>query len=605
MRRFLLQVLAGAIGLLAVSAHAQRQRPPDVVGAGTIAILTDGIVEPNGRATLAVNELAGLPRQSGNVRVLPVAGHGAAANVRDLLHLRGVDLAILNSDVLAFLEHTAEFPQARRRLRYITHLFDQKIYLLVSREFRTIEDLRGRKLAILSRDGGSHTTATTLFGLQKIDVTLEPLGSDAVLDDASIKKFDGALLLSGDLTRVRLSAQARQELRALPIVLTSVLQNTYRPAVIDAQELAGFAEATNVETVAVSTLLAVFNWTPSQARHANVANFVRGLFAALPELRKQHVDSIWQQVDVNVQIPGWTRHAAAEPSAVLGKAQLAALAVVERPQAGLPPPAKSGPAEIQRSKVRVLAIGRSPLADEHLPDGGLILALVNASLSHAGPSDTARAEIDVRWTKAASTPIVSLLSDPSIHISLPLEGADCERPNDLAQASAVLCDLAIYSDPILQVIVGLFTLSDSAFKFDTDESIFGKTICIPQGQDVSALNGDGRNWLSQKRVAVLRQPTLVECVGAVQRQEADAFVANDLEGRYLLGRLGLTQLFRMTERPLGTRGVHAVVSREHVQASELINALNRGLKQLKQSDAYSAIVRRHVMKLWDAPANKP
>jgi hypothetical protein len=55
----------------------------------------------------------------------------------------------------------------------------------------------------------------------------------------------------------------------------------------------------------------------------------------------------------------------------------------------------------------------------------------------------------------------------------------------------------------------------------------------------------------------------------------------------------------MTERPLEKRGVHAVVSREHAQGSELINALNRGLKQLKQSDTYSSIVQRHVMRLWD------
>ena len=135
----------------------------------------------------------------------------------------------------------------------------------------------------------------------------------------------------------------------------------------------------------------------------------------------------------------------------------------------------------------------------------------------------------MRWAKAALPPIRALLSDPTIDISLPWEGADCERPNDLVQASAVLCDNALYSDPILQVVVGLFTPSDSPFTFDTDESIFGKTICIPLNQDVSALNGNGRNWVSEKRVAVVRQPTLLDCVGMVQRLEADAFVANDLE----------------------------------------------------------------------------
>jgi len=57
------------------------------------------------------------------------------------------------------------------------------------------------------------------------------------------------------------------------------------------------------------------------------------------------------------------------------------------------------------------------------------------------------------------------------------------------------------------------------------------------------------------------------------------------------------------ERPLGTRGVHVIVSRDHAKAAELIDAVNQGLKQLKQSDAYSAIVRQHLMALWEKRAN--
>jgi hypothetical protein len=73
----------------------------------------------------------------------------------------------------------------------------------------------------------------------------------------------------------------------------------------------------------------------------------------------------------------------------------------------------------------------------------------------------------------------------------------------------------------------------------------------------------------------------------------------------VLDRLGLAQQFKMAERPLGTRGVHAIVSKEHAQASELIAAVNRGLKLLKQTDAYAAIVRRHLMRLWETKTSRP
>ena len=220
-------------------------------------------------------------------------------------------------------------------------------------------------------------------------------------------------------------------------------------------------------------------------------------------------------------------------------------------------------AAVPAPKVRVLAIARTPLADERLPEGGLIVALVSASLGQTGSDGSARPDIDVRWTTPAL--VRTLLSDPSIDMTLPLNGADCERPNDLSHTSAVLCDQATYSDPILRVVMGLFTPSGSAFKFDTDESILGKRICLAQDYDLSSLNGEGRNWASEQRVVVLRQPTLLDCIVAVQGRKADAFAATDLEGRYLLGRLGLQELFAMGERPLATLSLHAVVSSEHAR----------------------------------------
>jgi hypothetical protein len=322
-------------------------------------------------------------------------------------------------------------------------------------------------------------------------------------------------------------------------------------------------------------------------------------------LRQRSTASLWRQVDVNAKIEGWTRHPAAEPGSALGKAQVAELAAVDRKHAMLPPPppvAAAAPSS-HRAKVQAVAVGRAPLADERLPDGGLITALVNASLAVAR-ADGSTAEFELRWGAGALSPIRQLLSDPAIAISWPWEGADCERPNDLVQSAALLCDSALFSDPIIQVVMGLFTLSDSTFRFEKDDSIFGRTICIPLDQDASALNGDGRNWLSEKRVTAVRQPTLPDCVIAVQKLEADAFVANDLEGRYVLQRLGLGPQFRMAERPLGTRGIHVIGLKENPQAMELIQAVNRGLKQLKQTDAYGAIVRKHLMRLWEIKSSQ-
>jgi hypothetical protein len=265
MRSVSLRIVVVAICLHALSAHAQQRRSDqETVGTGMVTVLTDGIAEPNGQGTLAVNELAERLGQIGKMRVLPIAGHGGAENVRDLLYLRGVDLAILNSDMLAYLDQARQYPDARRRIRYVTQLLDQKVYLLARKEFSNIEDLRGRRVVVLSRSGGSYTTAIALFGLLKIEVALQLPGPDAILGDAGFPDFDAALLLGSELSRLRVGAQLREDFRLLPIIMTPALQKAYLPAVIDAQEIPGFAlTERNLDTVAVSTLLTVFDWNPA------------------------------------------------------------------------------------------------------------------------------------------------------------------------------------------------------------------------------------------------------------------------------------------------------------------------------------------------------
>jgi hypothetical protein len=262
------------------------------------------------------------------------------------------------------------------------------------------------------------------------------------------------------------------------------------------------------------------------------------------------------------------------------------------------------PGATDKGKVRVLAVGRTPLADEHLAEGGLIVALVRASLAQSGSGGYSGADLDLRWTKAAPTP-PRLDAAPFSDLVLPVEAPDCDQPNTLTQSLAVLCDSAVFSDALLQIVVGLFTPAGSTLKFDSDQAIFGKTICVAQDQDVASLNADGRSWVSLKQVTVMRRATLLDCVAEVQVQTAHAFAATDLEGRFLLTRIGLAQAFLMQPRPLATRGVHAVVARESPKAEELIAAINRGLKKLKEGGAHSAIVQKHMAHMWDGSASRP
>lgn len=592
-------IITGVLALLALAGQAspglaQRPAPKQTFSPDRVTILTNGIADPSSPAIQMVNDLASQLGRSG-MRVLPIAGEGGSGNLRDLLLLRGVDLAILDNDILAQLDFSGEYPDARRRIRYVTHLYDQTVYLLVRRSVTSIEGLRGRKIAAVH----AATTARTLFGMLKIDVDVQSIDGQRLAREPALRGIDGLLLTSGEIPRLAIDATALGDFHLLPIPPSSATTKVYRAAQFAPDDLAGVARASaGSETIAVSTLLAVFDWTPQQSRYANVSTFIKGAFAALPDLRSSPTGATWRQADIRAEIPGWTRYSAADPAKVLGAAQLAKLATVDKPATATAKPMSSLAGQPPKLKpVSMVAIHRAPFADERATDGGLIPALLGSGLAVVGPAPGQRPVI--KWSKADAVSLQLLTNETAADILLPWDLADCERPNDLTQSLAMLCDRATFSDPIMQVVIGLFSLAGGDFKFDNDANIQGRSLCVPHDRDLAELTAPGRNWIAEKRITLVRQPSLIDCISAVQRREADAFVATDLEGWHLLKQFGIAPLFAMAERPLGTRTIHAAVWKAHPQAAEMLDAVNRAIRQTKDSGTHASLVRQHLMTIWD------
>jgi hypothetical protein len=137
------------------------------------------------------------------------------------------------------------------------------------------------------------------------------------------------------------------------------------------------------------------------------------------------------------------------------------------------------------------------------------------------------------------------------------------------QASAVLCDNALCSDPSLGLSLACSALRQQ-IHFCYRREHLGKNICISGDQDVSPLNNQ-RDWISQKRVT--RFANNARLRKRRQTLEADAFVASDLQDA--LFSTGWIVPISDAGAPPGDRR-HVVAS--ETSGLELISAVNRGLK---------------------------
>jgi TRAP-type uncharacterized transport system substrate-binding protein len=62
------------------------------------------------------DELARVLDDGDNLRILPMVSYGAASNLDDLLYLRGVDLAVTQSDVFEYFRTERKTPNLQNRV---------------------------------------------------------------------------------------------------------------------------------------------------------------------------------------------------------------------------------------------------------------------------------------------------------------------------------------------------------------------------------------------------------------------------------------------------------------------------------------------------------
>src|ERR1700751_4641805 len=117
------------------------------------------------------DELAKVLDDGDNLRILPMVSYGAASNLDDLLYLRGVDLAVTQSDVFEYFRTERKTPNLQNRVHYILRLPIAELHILASTDVHSLEDLRGKKGNFGPAGSGSSLTGTIVS--QRLGVQVE------------------------------------------------------------------------------------------------------------------------------------------------------------------------------------------------------------------------------------------------------------------------------------------------------------------------------------------------------------------------------------------------------------------------------------------------
>ncbi len=295
--------------LLAGGAHAA-DALSERANRGLVEIVAGNV----GSTSLRMAEdLADMLDDGATRRVLPVVGKGAFQNLADLKVLRGVDLAIVQTDVLDHARAQKLYANIDGFVTYIAKLDNDEFHLLARGDIGAIGDLAGKKVNIGTPDDGSAFTAPRLFDLLKIKIEPTAYSEALALEKLRQGEIAAMAVVVGKPAALFQAVRPQDNLHFLAVPLKGEIASAYLPARLGSEDYPDLVAPSHpVDTVAVGTALIVAGLPPGSERYRNVANFVEVFFTQFPKLLEAPHHPKWQEVNLAAELPHWRRFAPAE-----------------------------------------------------------------------------------------------------------------------------------------------------------------------------------------------------------------------------------------------------------------------------------------------------
>lgn len=241
-----------------------------------------------------------------NLHVLPIVTRGPTENVEALLYLRGVDVAIINSDALE--QFKSLVPNIQKRITYILNLFPSELHVFVRPEIKSLSDLKGKKVNFNTPGTTAAYSGPLIFDQMKLDVEKTFIPHQVALEQ--MKKGQGDMAAVVFITSKPVDAFLRGKwdpgFKFLPVPLGN--SELYLPSTLTASDYPQLIpQGEEVQTIAIPTILAAFNWQKGSDRYKRVARLTDYLFDRLDRLQGPGFHPKWKDVNLAAKVPGLDR----------------------------------------------------------------------------------------------------------------------------------------------------------------------------------------------------------------------------------------------------------------------------------------------------------
>ena len=276
---------SGSAGAQAPPVDLRARRAPELQAVEKLNAWTVGLAggQLEGAPIRFATEIARVVDDGDNLHVLPIVTRGPAENVEALLYLKGVDAAIINSDALD--QFKSLVPNIQQRITYIINLFPSELHIFVRPEITSLADLKGKKVNFNTPGTAAAYSGPLIFDRLKLDVDKTFIPHQVALEQMKTEQNDmmATVWITSKPIETFLHRTWDAGFKFLQVPFEDF--EFYLPSTLTSQDYPELIQGQEVETLAVPTVLAAFNWQRTSDRYKRVARLTENLFGRLDKLR--------------------------------------------------------------------------------------------------------------------------------------------------------------------------------------------------------------------------------------------------------------------------------------------------------------------------------
>ena len=267
-------------------------------------------------------ELAKALDDGDNLRILPLVSYGGNENIRDLLYLRGIDLAIAYTDTLELHKKSGQAKNIEQRINYISELLTGELYIFARPEIKKLQDLDGKKVSLGIRGGSATTTGPIVFERLGIKPEIAFISNTVAIEKMKTGEIDAIVHTGGKPNDLFVKLKPEPGFHFVPIEFSNKFADYYLPCTLTNDDYPNLIKpGENVETLCMLAVLAVYNWPRQSDRFRRVERFIQYYFERFDKLKQPSFHPKWKDINLSARVPGWNRYWVAEEKvAAMGKA---------------------------------------------------------------------------------------------------------------------------------------------------------------------------------------------------------------------------------------------------------------------------------------------